>query len=129
MCYRWRYLNQKFDGWREVMLNHKDGFKAIKPLTLPKGFAGDVEYYYVSHLNAPFYDYVDYSGWDLKLGGHYTENNAVVTNRFDSPVILESRGTDWFVRLREGKSEYERINLVVAEEKEGYYKRRTRQTR
>ena len=121
MCYRWRYLNQKFDDWREVMLDHKDGFKAIKPLTLPKGFAGDVEYYYVSRLNAPFYDYVDYSGSDLKLGGYYTENNAVVTNRFDSPVILESRGTDWFVRLREGKSEYERINLVVAEEKDGYY--------
>ncbi len=121
MCYRWRYLNQKFDDWRAVILDHKDGFKAIKPLTLPKGFAGDVEYYYVSRLNAPFYDYVDYSGSDLKLGGYYTENNAVVTNRFDSPVILESRGTDWFVRLREGKSEYERINLVVAEEKDGYY--------
>lgn len=118
--YRWRYLSQKFTEWRAITLDHKNGFNAVEPFELPKDAPGDVEYYYVNWLNAPFYDYVDYSGSDLKLGGYYTENNAVVTNRFDSPVKLESQGTDWFVRLREGKSKYEKLNLVVAEERDEY---------
>lgn len=118
--YRWRYLSQKFTEWRAITLDHKNGFNAVEPFELPKDAPGDVEYYYVNWLNAPFYDYVDYSGADLKLGGLYTENNAVVTNRFDSPVKLESQGTDWFVRLREGKSKYEKLNLVVAEERDEY---------
>lgn len=119
--YRWRYLEQKFTEWRGITLDHQNGFNALEPFDLPKGKVGDVEYYYVNWLNAPFYDYVDYSGADLKLGGYYTENNAIVTNRLDSPVKLESRGTDWFVRLREGKSDFEKINIVVVEEKDEYY--------
>ena len=124
MLYRWRYLEQDMTEWQSVALNHKrdfaDGFTAIAPLDLPRGMIGDVEYFFVSHLKAPYYEYVDYSGANLNLGGHYTENISVVTNRFDSPVILESRGTDWFVRLREGKSTYETINLIVAEKIEEY---------
>ncbi len=124
MFYRWRYLEQDMTEWQSVALNHKrdfaDGFTAIAPLDLPRGMIGDVEYFFVSHLKAPYYEYVDYSGANLNLGGHYTENISVVTNRFDSPVILESRGTDWFVRLREGKSTYETINLIVAEKIEEY---------
>lgn len=124
MFYRWRYLDQEMTEWQSVALNHKrdfaDGFKAFEPLNIPQGMLGDVEYFFVSHLKAPYYEYVDYSGADLNLGGHYTENLSIVTNRFDSPVTLESRGTDWFVRLREGKSDYEAISLIVAEKIEEY---------
>ena len=124
MFYRWRYLDQEMTEWQSVALNHKrdfaDGFKAFEPLNIPQGMIGDVEYFFVSHLKAPYYEYVDYSGADLNLGGHYTENISIVTNRFDSPVTLESRGTDWFVRLREGRSDYEEISLIVAEKIEEY---------
>lgn len=115
MFYRWRYLEQQVSEWKGVTLDHKNGFKAVEAMKLEKDKPGDVEYYFVSWLNAPFYDYVDYSGADLKLGGHYSENTAQVTNRFDSATKLESCGTDWFIRLREGSSNFERINLVITE--------------
>lgn len=121
MFYRWRYLEQQASEWKGVTLDHKNGFKAVEAMKLEKDKPGDVEYYFVSWLNAPFYDYVDYSGADLKLGGHYSENTAQVTNRFDSATKLESCGTDWFIRLREGSSDYERINLVVTEKVESDY--------
>ena len=114
--YRWRYLDQvdtKVSPWKKVALNPADNYAAFDPLELP-GIPGDVEYYFTLALNAPFYDYVDYSGTGLKLGGFYTEELASVTNR--APTAGEkydSQGTDWFVRLREGKSDYEAINLEV----------------
>ena len=121
MFYRWRYLEQQASEWKGVTLDHKNGFKAVEAMRLEKDKPGDVEYYFVSWLNAPFYDYVDYSGADLKLGGYYSENTAQVTNRFDSATKLESCGTDWFIRLREGKSNFERVNLVITEKIEDDY--------
>ncbi|MBR2920634.1 MAG: DUF2341 domain-containing protein [Kiritimatiellae bacterium] len=121
MFYRWRYLEQQVSEWKGVTLDHKNGFKAVEAMRLEKDKPGDVEYYFVSWLNAPFYDYVDYSGADLKLGGYYSENTAQVTNRFDSATKLESCGTDWFIRLREGKSNFERVNLVITEKIEDDY--------
>lgn len=121
MFYRWRYLEQQVSEWHGVTLDHKNGFKAVEAMKLEKDKPGDVEYYFVSWLNAPFYDYVDYSGADLKLGGFYSENTALVTNRFDSATKLESCGKDWFIRLREGRSNFERVNLVITEKIEDDY--------
>ena len=72
LFYRWRYLAQEFGEWNSVALDPANGFKASEPLSLPEGRVGDVEYYYVSRLNVPFYEYVDYSGVNLGLGGYYT---------------------------------------------------------
>ena len=116
MHYRWRYLEQKFDQWRTVALDADNGFKAGAPLVLPAGLPGDVEYWFELRLNAPFYDYFDYAygAGGVGFGGLFTENISVVTNRRDSAeALLPSRGTDWFVRLREGASDFEGINLVV----------------
>lgn len=121
MFYRWRYLEQQVSEWHGITLDHKNGFKAVEAMKLEKDKPGDVEYYFVSWLNAPFYDYVDYSGADLKLGGYYSENTALVTNRFDSATKLESCGNDWFIRLREGRSNFERVNLVITEKIEDDY--------
>lgn len=119
--YRWRYLEQQATEWRGITLDHKNGFKAVEAMKFEKNRPGDIEYYFVSWLNAPFYDYVDYSGADLKLGGFYSENTAIVTNRFDSATKLESCGKDWFIRLREGRSNFERVNLVITEKIEDDY--------
>ncbi|MBR4894656.1 MAG: hypothetical protein IKZ36_05605, partial [Kiritimatiellae bacterium] len=119
MHYRWRYLEQEYGPWQEVGLDHKNGFKADAPLQLYNGRQGDVEFWFESFLNAPFYEYVDYSGANLGLSGLYTENVSVVTNRANV-YFDESMGTDWFVRLREGKSDYESIRLVAITEEEKY---------
>lgn len=122
--YRWRYLEQAESEWHGIVLDQKNGFKAVEPFTLPKDMPGDVEYYYVSRVNAPYYEYIDYTGLGLNLGGYYSEYVPVVTNRLDSPIKLESGGTNWFIRLREAKSDYEKINLIVAEtieDPDGWY--------
>ena len=115
MQYRWRYLDQITNDWKDVYLDtetlvSRDGLD----LRAPSGerLPGDVEFRYISRLNAPFYSYVDYSGLDIKLGELFTEEIACVTNALASPVRLASRGTDWFVRLREGQSDYASVSVA-----------------
>lgn len=124
LYYRWRYLNQKQDMWHSVELNRdKEDYSAFDKFNYPKGLPGDIEYYYVSFMNAPYYEYVDYSGLDLSVGGFYNEYVPSVTNRFNSANLafkLESLGNDWFIRLRDGKSDYETMELVVNETKKTY---------
>ncbi len=116
MHYRWRYLDQRFDpgadDWRTVSLDPTGDFRATTPLELPAGLPGDVEFWYSAILNAPYYDYVDYTGRKLGVGG-YSEAVMFVTNRLASASALESGGTDWFVRLRDGASEYEDVTLQI----------------
>lgn len=110
--YRWRYLGQKTDpaeGWRAVALNPMDGYRATRPLELPAA-EGDVEFYYETLLSAPYYTYIDYSG--LNLGVPYTEEVPAVTNRY-AGTTLPSGGTDWFFRLRAGKSGLEAVKMLV----------------
>ena len=119
--YRWRYLDAAFrpertpageefrDNFTVVYLDPADGFRSVAPFDLP-GIAGDLEYWFDLTAIAPFYSYCDYSGAtsaDPTAG--YTENpeKGVTSRRKESEGILPSRGTDWFVRLREGASVYE----------------------
>ncbi|MBQ8125970.1 MAG: hypothetical protein IJ173_08835 [Kiritimatiellae bacterium] len=116
MHYRWRYLDQRFDpgadDWRTVSLDPTGDFRATTPLELPAGLPGDVEFWYSAILNAPYYDYVDYTGQNLGVGG-YSEAIMFVTNRLAAAASLESGGTDWFVRLRDGASSYEDVTLQI----------------
>lgn len=107
--YRWRYAEQVTGDWQEMTLA-RDTLKAGQPLVLPAGLLGDVEFWYELVLNAPYYSYVDYSGTGLKVG-EYTEETSTVTNALNSAATLDTRGTDWFIRLREGVSAYEDIVL------------------
>ena len=115
MQYRWRYLNQITNEWKDVYLDvgTLDSREDLD-LRAPSGerLPGDVEFRYISRLNAPFYSYVDYSGLNIKLGELFTEEIACVTNALASPVRLASRGTDWFVRLREGQSDYASVSVA-----------------
>ena len=108
MHYRWRYLNQLFSDWSEVELNPSDGFHALAAFDLP-GHACDVEYWYEYHLQAPYYSYVDYSGVGKSIG--YTEERGTLTNALAS-TTLPSCGTNWFFRVRDGKSAYSGIDIV-----------------
>ncbi len=123
MLYRWRYLDQAFmpaDGsWREVLLDRDAGFRATEALTLPEGLVGDVEFRYVLTLNTPYYVFHDYAGYVAGdadgLGGYYTEQIATVTNAL-AGATQESQGTDWFVRLREGQSAFESLEIATLSE-------------
>lgn len=114
MNYRWRYLDQTTGrseaiyDWQRVELDPNNGFKARTPLNLPN-HAGDVEFYFTIISTAPYYSYVDYTGSGLGLGGFYTEEVPIITNRAD----VAEGGRDWFIRLREGKSDYESLRLVA----------------
>ena len=122
--YRWRYLDAEFDPprtdmgggkWQEnyavVYLDPNNGFRSIAPFAAGKG-PGDIEYWFDLTAVAPYYSYCDYSGLTIpKPTGDYTENpeKGVTGRRPESEGRLPSRGTDWFVRLREGASGYESI--------------------
>jgi len=107
--YRWRYLNQEVSEWAQVDLNPNDGFRAIAPFELP-GRACDVEYWYEYTLQAPFYEYVDYSG-AANAAIDYTEERGTLTNRLGA-ASQPSAGTDWFFRVREGLSAYSGLDIV-----------------
>ena len=113
MHYRWRYLkqtlNQPVSAWKDIALNPGDNFKAIRPLELPSR-PGDVEYWFEYRLQAPYYKYVDYSG-AANAAIDYTEERGVLTNRLGDASIATG-GSDWFFRLREGKSDYSGLDVV-----------------
>ena len=113
MHYRWRYLNQSTGDWKTVDLNPSDGFRALAPFDLPSGRVGDVEYWYEYSLQAPYYKYVDYSGAGSIAASDYTEERGTVTNRLDG-VTVPTGGSDWFFRLREGKSDNAGLDIVFS---------------
>ncbi len=132
--YRWRYLRQRAQpacdakfldpvtqgyygdsNWHIVPLNPKDGFLSVDALNIPAA-VGDVEFWYDLTMNTPYYEYVDYSGLDIKIP--FTERCTAVTNHInsaerDNSTYLPTTGVDWFVRLREGKSNYQSMQVVV----------------
>ena len=109
MHYRWRYLNQALGPWSAIDLNPNNGFKALSKFDLP-GRPCDVEYWYEYTLQAPYYEYVDYSGIGKQID--YSEERGTLTNALNSATVLPSAGTDWFFRVREGKSDYSGLNIV-----------------
>ena len=111
MHYRWRYLNQTNDVWKTVDLDPTDGFKSYSALDLPVPLrAGDVEYWFEYWSQAPFYKYVDYSGAS-NAEIDYTEDRGVLTNKLNA-AGLESCGSDWFFRVRDGKSDYSGFDII-----------------
>jgi len=139
--YRWRYLRQRAEPtataaqlapghaqyyrdsfWRTVPLNPKDGFKSLEAMVIPSA-VGDVEFWYELSMNVPHYEYVDYTGRDF--GVPYDETKSAVTNHMTLAEMegrsLATTGRDWFVRLREGKSDFELVEIVATGALEGVY--------
>ncbi|MGN0854055.1 MAG: glycine-rich domain-containing protein [Kiritimatiellia bacterium] len=117
--YRWRYLNQQVNVWAAVALD-PDSLTAPDALGIRNAagevLPGDVEFWYDLKINAPYYKYVDYAAVDgFRMGDFHSEEISAVTNRRDSAEgALASCGTDWFVRLREGQSDYEGLDVVLS---------------
>ena len=115
--YRWRYLAQQMNPWATVALDPAS-LNAPDTLNIRNALGevlpGDVEFWYDLRLNAPYYKFVDYAAVSgFRMSDFYSEEVGSVTNRRDAAEgALASCGTDWFVRLREGKSDYEGLDFV-----------------
>ena len=103
--YQWHYLGQASNGWDSVDLRQPNGFVADQPLKLPAE-PGDVEFWLETYTKIPFFNYVDYSGSELRLGDLYTEE--VGMKYWPGNALDGGRG---FIRLREGRSEWDGISV------------------
>ena len=106
--YQWHYLNQASNGWQSVDLRPDANFVATEKLEIPQE-PGDVEFWLETYTKIPFFDYIDYSGAGLRLGGCYTEE---VGMQYYPENALE--GGRCFFRLREGKSEWNGIDVKLS---------------
>ena len=76
---------------------------------------GDLEYYFTAELDAPYYAVRDYAfATAVGYGAGWTEAITAVTNRATYSAMdgVPSGGTDYFVRIREGESNMEWVQLV-----------------
>lgn len=120
MHYRWRHLDQMnadqkpFD---QVKLDpHREDLRALDPFELPQQ-TGDVEYWFETRYEAPYYGYKDYSGCGLEtqFATIYTEEKTTAVGVYEGEYgwDLPSCGTNWFFRLRRGADAYRAADLVV----------------
>ena len=118
MFYRWRYFG-RLEDWRMAVLAEAgtDAMTTAGDLEVPAD-AGDLEFYFVSMMKTSFYEWTDYSG----LGGQVTENGyteeitkkpSVMNLREYGVSRLASGGTNWFVRVRDGASDWEGMTLEI----------------
>ncbi|MBQ6338774.1 MAG: hypothetical protein IJI36_06470, partial [Kiritimatiellae bacterium] len=75
---------------------------------------GDLEYYFTADVDAPYYGTVDYAFTpDVGYGAGWSEQITAVTNRATYTAFdgVPTGGTDYFVRIREGESNMEWVEL------------------
>lgn len=119
LYYRWRYLNQIVpDAWERISFqtNSMMQLVATSPLKLDQG-VGDVEYFFVTEIDAPYYNVQDFATGNTKIppfGADWTERISVVTNRAHYVDETPACGHDYFVRIREAESPCEWVKLCTS---------------
>ena len=105
--------------WNEVAFDQpnvsSDSFSTsnlLGTVSVPLTDVGDLEYYYVAEVDAPYYFVRDYA-CGVGYGDGWTERIAAITNRatYTESDMVPSGGTDYFVRIREGESNIEWVEL------------------
>jgi len=125
MNYRWRYLDQLTDDWKELLLlpsaNDPKRFVSTEPI---EGLGeGDIEYNARATVNAPFYKYHDYAElpnfeWPIDISERRGDvkvdatEDGVYGPKSDTP-LSPALGTNYFIRIREGKSDLQGVRLHV----------------
>ena len=124
MKYRWRYLDQITNAWQTLEMRKIDAdgveWETIDELDLSDGI-GDIEYSFAAEIYSPAYHHTDYTGcdvlgypadWDEEITS--VERVADAEESFSKSIdkISPAGGKDFFVRLREGVSQYELVQLV-----------------
>ena len=118
--YRWRYIGLT-NEWQSVELKQtSDGtgtaWQSDATLAMAAD-AGDVEFYYATEVDAPYYKYLDYSGTGKGTPGYSERISRVETHLASSAIPadggLPSTGREFFFRLREGASDQLEYRLQV----------------
>jgi len=121
--YRWTYLNQVTSDWRTIAFSvvSRTQLVAKTALDLTDG-VGDLEYYYTADVDASFYQPQNYTFVKtLAKGGFgYGADGAVWGEKIDFSQLrgdykmaTPTGNSDFFARIREGASDWERVDLMV----------------
>ncbi len=119
---RWRYLNQKVTSWEANVLDmatiYSDSSVSnfTEDVSLPLGLGvGDIEYYLVAKVYAPYYEVQDYAtDGAVGYGKDWSEAITAITNRANYVDETPAGGHDYFVRIRESVSPFEYVKLCTS---------------
>ena len=117
--YRWRYLDQLTNAWSTLTMVDSGGGNDATQLIMSSSAvdltagAGDLEYYFTASVDGPYYIPHDYSGTGAGFGSDWSEQVTAITNRASFSIPTPAHGYDYFIRLREGYSPYESVQLVT----------------
>ena len=97
-----------FDGGFKSMAMTATGSRLSGETTIDSEYCalpGDVEMYYTAEVDAPYYRWLNFSGVGTGGVSEISEKITAVTSRLGAAEnSLPSCGTDYFVRLRDGRS-------------------------
>ena len=121
--YRWRYLNQIVEDWSTIpfspsstaFLTDSTATQLVTTVGVPldRG-VGDLEYFFTANLDSQYYLVRDYANdTSVGFGSGWTEKITAITNRatYAATDGVPTGGTDYFVRIREGESNMEWVEL------------------
>lgn len=124
--YRWRYLNQVAleSAWQTVPLDvilktgDAEGSATASEPILPRTAlggkeVGDVEFYFTGKYRAARYFPVDYALGSVGYGVDGDSGSEVELKWSGDPISATGGGEHFFYRLREGASNYERVDVEL----------------
>ncbi|MGN0846702.1 MAG: glycine-rich domain-containing protein, partial [Kiritimatiellia bacterium] len=120
--YRWRYLNQVITPWKTIAFDQSEisstefvTSNLVGAVDVPLGNGvGDLEYYLVADVDAPFYSVQDFATSKVGYGAGWREAITAITNRANYVDETPACGHDYFVRIRESESPCEYVKLCTA---------------
>ena len=125
MKYRWRYLDQELGEWQTTYLTRGDDatdwvsaspLKFVDSTGAAVSSVGDIEYKLSAELDAPYYEFCDYTGLGLKFSDDFSERITkvdVTADAISSLVGETDEENTTYVRLREGSSQYEIVRGYI----------------
>ena len=128
MHYRWRYLDQIVNDWKTLDMASDDetqtSWTTRADLDLSDGL-GDIEYYFEADIYSPYYLFGDYTGcacsgypddWSerIKSVACVADADKAFEKSKSIPKKSPAQGRDFFVRLRQGRSPYELVQLITS---------------
>ncbi len=121
LVHRWRYLDQIISSWTtnyfgqaEATSDPSSSSNLVGTVGIPLNQGvGDLEYYLMADVDAPFYEVQDYAA-SAGYGDGWTEAITNTITRANYAEETPAYGRDYFVRIREAESPFEYVKLVTS---------------